>query len=259
MNLDLTGKTALVTAASSGIGLATAKMLAELGADLWVNGRSADRLERARGEILAVAPSSRVRMVVADVSNADGVATVIKAVEDLDILIPMAGGTAHLAPFVELGDEDWQYQWEYNVMQGVRLARHYVPILQRKDFGRIIFMASEAGIVTPPNAVDYGVAKAAVIRLSRAVAEIFAGSVDVTVNCVVPGSIKSDWVDRMVAGRSMADVEVEYFSTARPTSLIQRFAEADSVASLIAYLCSPASTATRGAVLRAEGGGIRTS
>ncbi len=259
MNLDLSGKTALITAASSGIGLATAKMLAEQGASLWINGRSADRLTAARLEILAVAPAARVQTVLGDVSTMTGVQAVIDAVTDLDILIPMAGGTSNLLPFIELTDEAWQYQWDYNVMQGVRLARHYVPQLLGKDFGRIIFMASEAGIVTPPNVVDYGVAKAAVIRLSRVVAEIFAGSIDVTVNCVVPGSIKSAWVSGMVAGRPFEQVEREYFAEQRPTSLIKRFAEAEAVASLIAYLCSPASTATRGAVLRAEGGGIRTS
>lgn len=259
MDLNLSGKTALITAATSGIGLATAKMLASQGANLWLNGRSQERLDKARYEILNIAPEVTVETVLGDVSTKEGVQAVIDAVKDLDILIPMAGGTANLAPFVELTDDDWQYQWDYNVMQGVRLARHYVPILQQKDFGRIVFMTSEAGIVTPANIVDYGVAKAAVIRLSRSIAEIFAGSRDVTVNCVAPGPTKSEWVYRMADGRKLEDVEAEYFPEAQPTSLIKRFAEAEDVASLIAYLCSPAATATRGALLRAEGGSIRTS
>lgn len=259
MDLDLTGKIALITAATSGIGFATAKMLASQGANLWLNARSQERLNQARDRVLEIAPNVCVNTVVGDVSTKQGVAAVIEAVRDLDILIPMAGGTANLVPFVELTDEDWQYQWEYNVMQGVRLARHYVPILQKKDFGRIVFITSEAGIVTGANVVDYGVAKAAVIRLSRCIAEIFAGSNDVTVNCVAPGPTKSDWVYRMADGRPLEEVEAEYFPVAQPTSLIKRFAEAESVASLIAYLCSPASTATRGALLRAEGGSIRTS
>lgn len=259
MNLDLRGKTALITAASGGIGLATAMQLGSQGADLWLNGLDQPSLDDAREQVLASAPGIRVQTVVGDVSTTEGVDAVIGAVADLDILIPMAGGTSHQAPFEALTDDHWQHQWEYNVMQGVRLARHYVPLLRRKDFGRIVFIASDTGIVTPPDMVDYGVVKAAVIQLSRAVAEIFAGSRDVTVNCVVPGPTKTAWVDRLAAGRSLAEFEAEFFSTVAPTSLMRRFAEPADVASLIGYVCSPASTATRGALLRVESGGIRTS
>jgi 3-oxoacyl-[acyl-carrier protein] reductase len=258
MNLDLTGRTALVTAATSGIGLATARGLAQQGASLWINGRNQARLDTARDSILEAAPGAKVDTVVADVATAAGCQAVIDAVDDLDILLPMAGGTNNLRPFTELTDDDWQYQWEYNVMQGVRLARHYVPLLLRKDFGRIVFLTSEAGIITPTNIVDYGTVKAAVIRLSRSVAEIFAGT-NVTVNCVAPGPTKSEWVYRMADGRPLEEVEAEYFPEAQPTSLLKKFAEAEDVANLICYLCSPASTATRGALLRAEGGSIRTS
>lgn len=259
MDLRIDGKVALITAATDGIGLATALQLAEQGANLWINGRSQARLDAAREQILQASPSTEVNTVVGDVSTAAGVQAVIDAIPDLDILIPMAGGTNNLQAFCDLTDDDWNFQWEYNVMQGVRLARHYVPILKEKEFGRIIFMSSEAGIVTPLNVADYGVAKAAVIRLSRCVAEIFKGSKDVTVNCVAPGPTKAPWIYRMVGDRPMEEVEAEYFPVAQPTSLMERFAEAESVASLIGFLCSPASTATRGALLRAESGSVRTS
>jgi NAD(P)-dependent dehydrogenase (short-subunit alcohol dehydrogenase family) len=143
-------------------------------------------------------------------------------------------------------------------MSGVRLTRHYIPVFQQKDFGRILFLASDAGVITPANLINYGVVKAAVIRLSRCVAEIFAGT-NVTVNCVMPGPTVSDWVYRTAAGQTVDEFGKTYFPANQPTSLLKRFAEADEVANLITYLCSPASSATRGAVLRVEGGIIRTS
>lgn len=257
MDLDLSGRTALVTSATSGIGLATAAGLARQGAEVWINGRNEQRLEGAAEKIRERVPGARVHTALGDVSNADGVQSVIDVVDDVDILVNMAGGTNNTVPFTELTDEDWQYQWEYNVMSGVRLSRHYIPKLMTKDFGRIIFLSSEAGIITGENVID-GVCKAAVIRLSRAIAELFAGT-NVTVNCVVPGPTVSDWVLRAADGRDLDEFAAEFFPANQPNSLLQRFAEADEVANLILYLCSPASTVTRGAVLRAEGGSIRTS
>jgi NAD(P)-dependent dehydrogenase (short-subunit alcohol dehydrogenase family) len=258
MNLDLTGKTALVTAATSGIGLATAEGLAAQGARVWMNGRSPERLDAAASTVREKVPDAQVETVVGDVSTAEGVKAVTDRVTDLDILINMAGGTDRLVPFVELTDEDWQYQWDFNVMSGVRLTRHYIPNFLQKDFGRILFLASDSGIITPADLVHYGVAKAAVIRLSRCVAEIFAGT-NVTVNCVMPGPTISDWVFRTAAGQPLDEFEKAYFPVNQPNSLLKRFAEPDEVVNLITYLCSPASSATRGATLRAEGGILRTS
>ena len=258
LDMDLTGRVALVTASTSGIGLATSEGLAKLGAGVWMNGRNQERLDAAAATVCERVPGADVRTVVGDVATVDGVRAVTDTVADLDILINMAGGTDRLVPFTELTDEDWQYQWDFNVMSGVRLSRHYVPLLQQKDYGRIIFLTSEAGIVTPPDIVDYGVCKAAVIRLSRCIAEIFART-NVTVNCVAPGPTISDWLYRAANGKPLDEFAKEFLPVAQPTSLFDRFAEADEVANLILYLCSPASAATRGALLRAEGGSIRTN
>jgi NAD(P)-dependent dehydrogenase (short-subunit alcohol dehydrogenase family) len=258
MNLDLTNKTALITASTSGIGLASASALAAQGAKVWLNGRSQDRLDAAVSLVREQVPDADLATVVGDVSTVAGVRAVTDAITDLDILINMAGGTDRLVPFTELTDEDWQFQWDFNVMSGVRLTRHYIPVLQAKDFGRVLFLASDAGVITSPNLINYGVVKAAVIRLSRCVAEIFAGT-NVTVNCVMPGPTISEWVFRTAAGVPLEEFEPAFFSATHPTSLLKRFAKAEEVANLIAYVCSPASNATRGATLRVEGGKIPTS
>lgn len=258
MNLDLTGKTALITAAVSGIGLSTAQGLAARGASVWINGRSQERLDVAAQAIRDRIPGAEVMTVLGDVATAEGCRAVTNAVKDIDILINMAGGTYRTVPFLELNDEDWQYQWDFNVMSAVRLTRHYVPILQKKDFGRIIFMTSEAGLVTPANIVDYGVVKAGIIRLSRCIAEIFSRT-NVTVNCVAPGATLSEWVYRACGDQDFETFEQHHFEVNEGTSLLGKFAEADDVANLIVYLCTPASNATRGALLRAEGGAVRHS
>jgi NAD(P)-dependent dehydrogenase (short-subunit alcohol dehydrogenase family) len=257
MNLDLSGKTALVTASVSGIGLATAQGLAARGARVWINGRSAKRLDKAADAVRERIPGAEVLTVLADVATPEGCKSVTDAVTDVDILVNMAGGTDRLVSFEELTDADWQYQWDFNVMSAVRLTRHYVPLFKQKDFGRIIFMASEAGLVTPGSLAHYGVAKAAVIRLSRCVAEIFART-NVTANCVAPGATISEWVHREARGMPIEEFEKHHFEVNEPTSLLGKFAQADDVANLIVYLCSPASAATRGAVLRAEGGAVRS-
>ncbi|MFV0332646.1 MAG: SDR family NAD(P)-dependent oxidoreductase [Tropicimonas sp.] len=258
MNLDLSGKTALITASVTGIGLATAQGLAACGARVWINGRSEDRLATAAGQIRARVPGAEVMTVRADVATAEGCRAVTEAVTDTDILINMAGGTDRLAPFEELTDEDWQYQYDFNVMSAVRLTRHYLPMFRRKEFGRIIFMTSEAGMVTPTWLPHYGVAKAGVIRLSRCVAENFHGAKDVTANCVSPGGTMSEWVHREAKDTPIEEFERAHFAENEATSLLARFAKADEVANMIVYLCSPAATATRGAVLRADGGPVRS-
>lgn len=260
MDMDLTGKTALITASVTGIGLATAQQLCSRGVKVWINGRKPERIEAAVKAIKDRVPDAQVMTVQADVATAEGCKKICDTVKDIDILVNMAGGTEDLRLFEELPDENWQYQWDFNVMSAVRLTRHYIPLFRKKDFGRIIFMTSEAGMVTPGVIVDYGVCKAAVIRLSRCIAEIFHRSRGVTVNCVSPGGTIADWVyrEQKKSGKPFEQFEREHFEQNESTSLLGRFAEADEVANMIVYLCSPASNATRGAVLRADGGPVRT-
>jgi len=251
MDLGLTGKRALVTGSTAGIGFATAEALAREGAHVIVNGRTQRRVDEAL-EKLRSARGVRAEGIAADVSA---------AFPELDILVNNMG-IFEPKPFEEITDADWSRFFESNVMSGVRLSRHYVRGMRGRNWGRIVFVSSESGLQIPVEMIHYGVTKTAQIAVARGLAESLAGT-HVTVNSVLPGPTASEGVGGFVAqlaassGQSAAQVEKEFFRQARPTSLLRRFAEPAEVAALITYVCSARASATTGAALRADGGVVR--
>ncbi|MEJ0072023.1 MAG: SDR family oxidoreductase [Pseudomonadota bacterium] len=261
MNLDLSGKVAFVTGSTAGIGLAIAKGLAEQGAEVWVNGRSQARVDEAIAQIRALYPKAKLAGLAADLGTAEGGRSVAAALPAVDILVNNLG-IYGLKPFLEIEDGEWQRFFDVNVMSGVRMTRHFLPAMQRKGWGRIVFISSESAQHIPAEMVHYGMTKTAQLGLARGVAENLVGT-DVTVNSVLAGPTRTEAADerikgQAVGGKTEADVEREFFQVRRPTSLIKRFARPDEVANLVVYLCSPAASATHGAALRAEGGVIRS-
>jgi 3-oxoacyl-[acyl-carrier protein] reductase len=262
MDLQLKGKTALVTGATAGIGLAIARTLAREGVDVAITGRSQDKLDAAVAQIMDAAPDARVTPLVADLGTAAGARAVSAALPDTDILINNLG-YYEAKPFAEIGDEDWLRMLDLNVMSGVRLARHYFPRLLEKNWGRVIFISSEVGAFTPPDMIHYGVSKSAQLAVSRGLAELTRGS-GVTVNSVLPAATCSDGIVEYLRqtaprpGMSDAQIEAHFFETYRPSSLIARMIEADEVAAMVALLASPLGAATNGAAVRVEGGSFRS-
>lgn len=263
MDLQLSGKRALVTGSTAGIGLAAAAGLYREGASVVVNGRSSSRVEEAAARIRALPTtgSPEVVGVAADLSTAEGVRELVGRVLEVDILVNNLG-IFEPKPFEEIPDEDWLRFFEVNVMSGVRLTRHYLPGMRRKDWGRVVFVSSESGVQIPVEMIHYGMTKTAQIAIARGVAESVAGT-GITVNSVLPGPTDSEGVSTFVddlarqRGVDRATVEAEFFQTARPSSLIRRFATVDEVADMIVYACSPRAAATNGAALRVDGGVIR--
>src|SRR6187402_516839 len=143
MKIDLAGKTALVTGSTAGIGNAIAKGLAATGADVVVNGRTEAKVAAAVAAIARKLPGSKVRGVAADVSTAEGCKALVAALPDVDILINNAG-IFEPKGFLDIPDEDWSRFFDVNVMSGVRLARAYLPSLLKRNWGRIVFIASES-------------------------------------------------------------------------------------------------------------------
>src|SRR6266850_6146898 len=260
MDLQLQGKRALVTGSTAGIGFAIAHGLAKEGAAVIINGRTEKRVEQALTALKKAGVSGRIEGLAADLGTAEGTRTAIERFPELDILVNNLG-IFEAKPFEDIPDADWLRLFEVNILSGVRLSRHYLPGMKKRNWGRIVFISSESAIQIPAEMIHYGVTKTAQLAVSRGLAESCAGT-GVTVNAVLPGPTRSAgveaFVDELSGGRSFAEFERTFFETMRPSSLLRRFATTDEVASLVAYVCSPLSSATNGAALRVDGGVVRT-
>jgi NAD(P)-dependent dehydrogenase (short-subunit alcohol dehydrogenase family) len=261
MDLGIKAKLAIVTGSTAGIGYAVAEALAREGARVVVNGRTPARVEAAIARLREAVSGGHVEGVAADVSTAEGCARLIAAHPQADILVNNMG-IFEPRGFDEITDTDWMRFFEANVLSGVRLARHYVRGMRARNWGRIVFVSSESGVQIPAEMIHYGVTKTAQIAVARGLAETLAGT-NVTVNSVLPGPTASEAVGRFVTqaaaatGKDAAELERDFFTTLRPSSILKRFATTAEVASLIAYVCSAKASATTGAALRVDGGVVR--
>src|SRR5712671_2120764 len=262
MELEIRGKRALVTGSTGGIGLAAARQLAQEGASVIVNGRARERVDGAVHAIRESVQDGDVRGVVADLGSAAGCDAMIREVPDLDILVNNVG-IFEPKPFEEIPDADWMRFFEVNVLSGVRLSRHYLRGMRARGWGRIVFVSSESAVQIPVEMIHYGTTKTAQLAVARGIAETTVRT-GVTVNSVLPGPTASEGVSTFVAqmaesrGVEFATMEREFFATARPSSLLQRFATTDEAASMITYVCSARASATNGAALRVDGGVVRS-
>jgi NAD(P)-dependent dehydrogenase (short-subunit alcohol dehydrogenase family) len=262
MKIDLSGKTALVTGSTAGIGHAIAKGLAATGADVVVNGRTQAKVDTAVAAITKAVPGSKVRGAAADVSTAAGCAALVAALPDVDILVNNAG-IFEPKGFFDIPDEDWSRFFEVNVMSGVRLARAYMPDMLKRNWGRIVFISSESALNIPKEMIHYGMTKTAQLAISRGLAEMTRGTA-VTVNSVLPGPTMSEGVEAFVKdlakqnGQSVEQAASVFVKQHRPSSLLQRFAGVEEIANMVVYVASKQASVTNGAALRAEGGIVQT-
>lgn len=262
MKIDLSGKTALVSASTAGIGLAIATGLARSGAETIVNGRTQEAVARAIAKIREVAPEASVRGVAGDLGSRAGVDAFVKAVPGTDILVNNLGffGPGDL---FSTDDEEWERYFQINVMSGVRLTRHYLRDMMERKWGRVVFLSSESGLNIPPDMLAYSFSKTAQLGIARGIAKLAAGS-GVTVNSVLPGPTLSDGVREMLAdaaksaGKTIEQTLNEFVLSTRGSSIIQRAASTEEVANMVVYVCSTQASATTGAALRVDGGIVDT-
>jgi NAD(P)-dependent dehydrogenase (short-subunit alcohol dehydrogenase family) len=256
MDLGLKGKRALVTGSTAGIGFAIARQLAHEGAQVFVNGRTQARVDKAVREI-----GNNAEAIAADLGTEQGYDTLFARVKDLDIVVNNLG-IFDAKPFMEIPDDEWRRFFEVNVLSGVRVTRHYLPRMLERHWGRVIFISSESALQIPAEMVHYGMTKTAQLAVARGIAESFPAS-GVTVNSVLAGPTESEGVGTFVEslarqqGKSKDQVAHEFFQTARPSSLLQRFATIDEVASMVTYLCSEQASATTGSAIHVDGGVVR--
>lgn len=258
MKIKLTGKTAIVTGSTKGIGLATAKGLAEAGATVVINGRRQADVDNAMEAVNASIPSANVKGFAGDLGSAEGCHGLVEAHPDCDILVNNVGIFGP-QDFFETPDEVWSQYFDVNIMSGVRLSRAYLPGMEARGWGRVVFLSSESGFNIPADMIHYGMTKTADTAIARGLAKRMSGT-GVTVNSVLPGPTLSDGVAAMLSGqaektgKSLEEVGREFVRAQRPSSIIQRLATVEEVANMIVYTCSEQASATSGASLRVEGG-----
>jgi len=263
MDLQLNGKVALVTGSTAGIGYAIAKSLAGEGAQVYINGRDQDKVDAVAQKLINETGNKNIQGIAADFSDKQQIQNLLTQLPEVDILVNNVG-IFEPKEFSAITDEDWFKFYEVNVLSGVRLSRTYFDKMIAKNWGRIIFISSESALQIPAEMIHYGMTKTAQIAIARGLAEMTKGTA-VTVNSVLPGPTLSEGVGDFITalandqGLTEAEIEKEFFTSMRGTSLIKRFITPDEIASLVTYVASPLSAATNGATLRADGGVIKTA
>ncbi|MES2894015.1 MAG: SDR family oxidoreductase [Bacteroidota bacterium] len=262
MDLQLKNKKVLISGSTAGIGFAIAQRFLQEGAQVVINGRTKESVDKAVAELKSLVANADVYGIAADFSNAGEVDQLLSSLPEVDILINNAG-IFEPKEFAQIPDEDWFRLFEVNVMSGIRLSRHYFPKMIEKNWGRIIFISSESAVFIPSEMIHYGMTKTAQIAVSRGLAELTQGT-NVTVNSILPGPTKSKGVGGFLedlsksSGKTINEVEEDFFKNMRPTSLLQRFASVDEIANTTVYFASPLASATNGASIRVEGGLVRS-
>lgn len=253
MDLGLTGRSCLITGASRGIGLATARTLAAEGARVLMVARSEEELRAAAEEAGAAG------FLALDVTAPDAAARAAELTGPLDVLVNNAG-TSHVRALEELADDEWHTQWELNVMAPMRLMRAFAPGMAERGWGRVVNVTSSSGKRPSLTNAAYSVTKAAQLSLSRAYADAYAAR-GVLVNAVAPGVVDTGlWLapgglgDQVAAAEGISRDEALAAAGAKPP--LGRFGTEDEVAAVIAFLCSERASNVAGAAWSVDGGTV---
>jgi 3-oxoacyl-[acyl-carrier protein] reductase len=257
LDLGLADRVCVVTGSTGGIGLATARMLADEGAKVVVCGRDSGRVEAARAE------SGAAHGVACDLAGPGAPEELIREASEtlgpVDCLVNNVG-LAYQAAFDEVTDSQWDEIWQLNVMSYVRTIRAVLPAMREQGRGAIVNLSSSAGKRPSTGMPSYSVTKAAVLSLSRLVADLYARE-GIRCNAVTPGpTATAAWL----APGGLADQQADRSGKSRDEALkavaagrpIGRLAEPDEIATVIVFLCSDRASYVTGSAWSADGGTV---
>jgi len=261
MDLGLNGKTAIVTAASGGLGIAIAEAIAAEGARVIVSARNRDKLDRAVA-VIAEKTGAEIHAVVADMVDADAITAMVaeadRAYGGIDVLVANSGGAA-TAPFADMTDDDWRAAVEVKILAQIRCAREvFNRMVVRKNGGRILFVAGTHGRQPHAHAITAGFCNAAIQNVSKALSED-GGPHRILSNVVNPGPFATD---RMVylAEEKARDDGISYDeATAILTAetVLKRYGTPTELAAAVAFLVSKPASYITGAMFDVDGGQVK--
>ena len=256
MNLKLNNKTVFISGSSKGIGFETAKLFLDEGATVIINGRTEGSVQEALKKL----NSPKASGIAADFIENQHIDELIKKLPDIDVLVNNVG-IFRGKNFYDETDKDWSDHLQVNLLGGVKISKHFLPKMIKKNWGRIIFVSSECATLVPGDLLSYSVSKASVNVFSSGLAKLTKGT-NVTVNTIIPGSTLSEGSKIFLEetakreSKTIEEVESNFFKDVRPSSLLGRFAKVEEVASTVVYMSSPLASATNGASIRVDGGSM---
>lgn len=262
MDLNLKNKLALITGSTKGIGKAIAMELAREGADVIINGRRPEEVAQVVDEIRALSPGTKPQGVAADLADPSEREGLFRKIPAIDILINNMGIFQPMS-YWDISDEIWERFFQVNVMSGNALARFYLPGMIERNFGRVIFIASEEALMPSGEMPQYSMTKTMNLSLAKSLSKLTKGT-QVTVNTIMPGSTLTegvrDMLESMYQGSTLApeDWEADFMRNHRPLSQIQRLIRPEEIGRFAAFVASPLSSSFSGAALRLDGGMVPT-
>ncbi|WGH78986.1 SDR family NAD(P)-dependent oxidoreductase [Jannaschia ovalis] len=262
MDLNIKGRTAVISGAAGDMALETAKILQGDGCNLVLTDIDDGELSEAAAKL-----GDGVVTVVADLTSQDGADKVAKAVSDAgwqaDILVHAAGVTgAKGDPLADISEDDWMHAWNTDFMTAVRMSKAFIPGMNDRGWGRVVFITSENVAQPYPDEVVYNSSKSALLSFAKGMSQVYAQK-GTLINCVAPAFIKTDMTDGMMEKRSEErgesfDEAVESFlEEERPHLVLKRRGRPEEVAFVIACLCSDRASFVNGSNWRVDGGAVQ--